>query len=58
MLKTGEGEMGIAKPLGKLEWKLLCEEVVQKRKTGGEQKGEMMVRRVVRQWREKSQQSL
>lgn len=57
MLKTGEGEMGIAKPLGKLEWKLLCEEVVQKRKTG-EQKGEMTVRRVVRQWREKSQQSL
>lgn len=34
--------MGIAKALGKLEWKLLSEEVVQKRRAG--EKGEMMVR--------------
>lgn len=47
MLKTVEGEMGIAKPLGKLEWKLLGEEFIQKRKAGG-QEGEMMVREVVR----------
>lgn len=36
--------MGIAKPLGKLEWKLLGGEVIQRIKAEGGQKGAMMVR--------------